>query len=115
MNGMSQSSEALNVDYIGLTAAVVSAYLSNNHVQSAEIVALIAATHAALYGVGQSNATAAARPVEGLAPTQIRKSITHGALISFEDGKAYKTLGRHLRSRGLTPKTYREKWGLPRD
>jgi predicted transcriptional regulator len=36
-------------------------------------------------------------------------------LISFEDGKAYKTLRRHLSVKGLTPDQYREKWGLPRD
>ncbi|WP_197430543.1 MucR family transcriptional regulator, partial [Methylobacterium sp. CCH5-D2] len=34
---------------------------------------------------------------------------------SFEDGKPYKTLRRHLTLRGLTPEAYREKWGLPRD
>lgn len=35
--------------------------------------------------------------------------------ISFEDGRLYKTLRRHLRLRGLSPEAYREKWGLPFD
>ena len=35
--------------------------------------------------------------------------------MSFEDGNSYKSLKRHLASLGLTPQTYREKWGLPRD
>ncbi|WP_246693323.1 MucR family transcriptional regulator [Methylobacterium sp. WL2] len=74
----------------------------------------IAATHAALSGIGQDSATAA--PVaDKLTPAQIRKSITPDALISFEDGKSYKTLRRHLTIRGLSPEAYREKWGLPRD
>ncbi|SFF20059.1 ROS/MUCR transcriptional regulator protein [Methylobacterium sp. 13MFTsu3.1M2] len=39
----------------------------------------------------------------------------HDALISFEDGRLYKTLKRHLRGVGLTPDEYRAKWGLPVD
>lgn len=46
---------------------------------------------------------------------QIRDSITDDALISFEDGKKYKMLRRHLGIAGLTPQAYREKWGLPND
>ena len=37
------------------------------------------------------------------------------SLISFEDGKPYRLLRRHLRARGLTPQQYRAKWGLPPD
>mgnify|MGYP002381809989 CR=1 FL=1 len=48
-------------------------------------------------------------------PAQVRKSITPEALISFEDGRSYKTLRRHLATHGLTPDEYREKWGLPAD
>jgi predicted transcriptional regulator len=36
-------------------------------------------------------------------------------LISFEDGKPYKTLKRHLTKLGISPEQYYEKWGLPRD
>ena len=50
-----------------------------------------------------------------MAKAQVRKSITSDALISFEDGKPYRTLRLHLASRGLTPESYREKWGLPDD
>ncbi|MFX7156016.1 MucR family transcriptional regulator, partial [Acinetobacter baumannii] len=45
----------------------------------------------------------------------IRRSITADALVSFEDGKPYRTLRRHLTTRGLTPEAYRAKWGLPSD
>ena len=48
-------------------------------------------------------------------PAQIRKSVTPDALISFIDGKPYKTLRRHLTLRGLTPEQYRAKWGLAPD
>ncbi|MCJ2012053.1 MucR family transcriptional regulator, partial [Methylobacterium sp. J-076] len=33
----------------------------------------------------------------------------------FLDGKPYKTLKRHLRSHGLDPAAYRERYGLPLD
>jgi predicted transcriptional regulator len=114
MKDIPSTLETLDVDLVALTTNIVSAYVSNNHVQGAELATLIAATHAALTGLDQGGATAAA-PVEKLTSAQIRKSISHDALISFEDGKPYKTLRRHLTIRGLTPEAYREKWGLPRD
>lgn len=36
-------------------------------------------------------------------------------LVSFLDGKTYKTLKRHLTSHGLEPRAYRERFGLPAD
>jgi predicted transcriptional regulator len=48
-------------------------------------------------------------------PAQIRKSIRPDVLVSFEDGKPYRTLKRHLTRFGLTPDSYRAKWGLPPD
>lgn len=36
-------------------------------------------------------------------------------IISVIDGKPYKALRRHLATRGLTPETYRERYGLKAD
>ena len=44
-----------------------------------------------------------------------KKAIRPDFIISFEDGKHYKSMKRHLTRYGLTPDQYREKWGLPRD
>jgi len=101
-------------DYIELTSGLVSAYVSNNHLQPSEIATLIANTHAALTGLGQGSAPEAPA-AEKLTPAQIRKSITPDALISFVDGKPYKTLKRHLSGAGMTMEEYRERYGLPRD
>jgi hypothetical protein len=49
------------------------------------------------------------------AAAEIRRSIGDDGLVSFEDGRRYKTLKRHLTTRGLTPDAYRQKWGLPSD
>lgn len=102
------------VDYIELTTTLVAAYVSNNHIQPSEIATLIVGTHAALAGLGQGSAPEAPT-VEKLTPAQIRKSITPEALISFIDGKPYKTLKRHLNRNGMTIEQYRERYGLPRD
>lgn len=100
---------------ITLTADIVSAYVSNNHVQSAELPKLLSDVHEAIRtvtGIG-------APPVEAgppkATPQEIRRSISTDYLISFEDGKPYKTLRRHLTLRGLTPEQYRAKWGLTPD
>ncbi|MCJ2049394.1 MucR family transcriptional regulator [Methylobacterium sp. J-070] len=114
MNENAGTIEATAVDYVELTASIVAAYVSNNSVRPADMAELIASLHAALTGLG--NAGAPAAPVaEKLTPAQIRKSITPDALISFLDGKPYKTLKRHLTGNGLTVEQYRERFGLPRD
>lgn len=101
-------------DYVDLTTGIVSAYVSNNHLQTSEIVSLIASTYAALTALSQGDTIedpTATKPT----PSQIRKSITPDALISFIDGKPYKTLKRHLKGAGLTIEEYRERFSLPRD
>lgn len=100
---------------ITLAADIVSAYVSNNHVQSAELPKLLSDVHEAIRGVTASNGPVVeAGPPKATAP-EIRRSITSDYLISFEDGKQYKTLRRHLTLRGLTPEQYRAKWGLAPD
>ena len=114
MDDNTGSTETAGVDHIGLTAEIVSAYVSRNHVQPSEIGTLIATMHAALTGLGKDAAPAV--PVaDRLTPAQIRKSVTPDALISFIDGKSYKTLKRHLTGNGMTIEQYRERFGLPRD
>jgi len=96
---------------------IVSAYVSNNSVPAAELAGLIAGVHAALQRLtGAAAAPAEAEaPVEKPTPAQIRKSVTDEGLISFIDGKTYKTLKRHLTTHGLDPRAYRQKYGLPDD
>lgn len=106
--------EENQAELVSLTADVVAAYVANNKIAVEELGSLIASVHGALSGAGQPEV-----PVEPETPkataAQIRKSITGDALVSFEDGKPYKTLKRHLTLRGLSMDQYREKWGLPKD
>ena len=111
---MDENAGAYQDNHIELAAEIVSAYVSNNSVPAAELPGLISVIHSALTGLA-APAAAEAAPVEKLTAAQIRKSINADFLVSFEDGKHYKTLRRHLTLRGLSPEAYREKWGLPRD
>ena len=97
---------------IELTAQIVAAFVARNHLAVADLQSLIASVHGALSGAGAEPAAAAAPK---LTAAQIRKSIGREALVSFEDGRSYRTLRRHLASRGLTPAAYFEKWGLPKN
>lgn len=101
---------------IALTHQVAVAYLDGNQLPADEVAGLLVSVHAALAEIERrlKGADAAGSPS---LPTQdeIRWSITPEALISFENGRPYKMLTRHLARRSLTPAAYRAKWGLPFD
>jgi predicted transcriptional regulator len=110
---MNNSENPNPVDYVELTADLVSAYLAHNSLQKSDIPALIASVHASLQALGAPKpAPEAERPVPAI---PIKKSVTPDYIVSLEDGRRYKSLKRHLSGRGLTPEQYREKWGLPHD
>ncbi|MGH1570444.1 MucR family transcriptional regulator [Methylobacterium sp. P31] len=117
---MIETSEEESGTLAELTAALVAAYVSNNPVPASELPALIARVHGAISGLVSGALTAESGPaaqsdVEKPGPAQIRKSVRHDGIVSFIDGKTYKTLKRHLSSHGLDPRSYRERYGLPAD
>ncbi|WP_163540455.1 MucR family transcriptional regulator, partial [Klebsiella pneumoniae] len=77
-------------------AEIASAYVSRNALPTEQLPNLMAEIHralAALDGAAQAVdevAVAAVRP----SPAQIRRSVQPEALVSFIDGKSYKTLKR---------------------
>ena len=106
--------EAAGKNFIDLTASIVSAYVSNNPTQAADIPALIGQVHAALLRVSTGRAEPPLEPARPAVP--VKKSVTAEYLVCLEDGKRFKSLKRHLRSRyNMTPEQYRDKWGLPPD
>lgn len=113
---MSEEAAGGMPDFIELAGDIVAAYVSNNHLQPGELPGLIASVYSAVSGLSGTAATA--EPVEEVekpTPAQIRKSITDDGIVSFLDGKRYKTLKRHLTGHGLDPRSYRERFGLPAD
>jgi predicted transcriptional regulator len=100
--------------YIELTASIVSAYVSNNSVPSADIPNLISQVHSALKRVSAGQTAAAAEPLKPAVP--VKRSVTAEHIVCLEDGHKFKSLKRHLRTRyNMTPDQYREKWSLPPD
>ncbi|MFZ2995859.1 MAG: MucR family transcriptional regulator [Sphingobium sp.] len=95
-----------------LTVQLLSAYVTNNLVPSNELAALIQTTRAALV----ADTPEAAPEVPAHVPAvSIRKSTaSRDHIISLIDGRPYKTLKRHLATHGLTPDTYRARYGLPK-
>ena len=101
-------------DLIDLAADIVSAYVSNNTVPTADLPALIASVHRAL---SNTQAGASEAEPEPLKPAvNPKKSVFPDYIVCLEDGKKFKSLKRHLRTHyDLSPEDYREKWGLPAD
>ena len=120
---MSEKSDRLRE----LVSDVAAAYFSNTHVAPTEISGVLDQIAARLGAIGGAFPTASAEgpaavlehgmPAPSPRPTaaQIRQSVKPDGIISFEDGRSYKTLRRHLSRLGLTPGQYRQKWGLPPD
>jgi len=99
---------------IELTADIVSAYVSNNSIQSSDLPALISEVHAALHQT--LGGPAVPEPEPQKPAVSIKKSVTPDYIICLDDGKKFKSLKRHLRTHyDMTPEDYREKWGLPAD
>lgn len=101
-------------EIIEMTAEIVAAYVENNNVPAAELPGLIQSVHRALTGVTAGPETVEAPPKEPAVP--VRRSITPDHLVCLEDGRKFKSLKRHLRTKyNMSPEEYRTKWALPKD
>ena len=101
-------------EIIEMTADIVSAYVGNNSVSSSDLPNLIQSVHRALSAVTAGAMEVAPTPKEPAVP--LKRSITPDYLICLEDGRKFKSLKRHLRTKyDMSPDEYRSKWGLPKD
>jgi predicted transcriptional regulator len=101
-------------DLVSMTADIVAAYVAANQVPPQDIPALIQTVYSALTevaGGGKISVEAHQEPA-----ISIKKSVTADFIICLEDGKKFKSLKRHLRTRyNMSPDEYRTKWGLAHD
>ena len=107
---------------IEMTAGVVAAYVGHNPVPARRLPELIESVSRALAEAGGAAAespSAAGAAQTGAAPeppVPVRDTILGDFIVCLEDGKALKSLKRHLRARfDMSPEEYRAKWGLPDD
>jgi predicted transcriptional regulator len=105
--------EAKN-DLVEMAAEIVSAYVSANQVPPQDLPALIRTVYSALNEV--SGTAPVSQDLTQEPAIAIKKSVTPDFIICLEDGKKFKSLKRHLRTRySMTPDEYRAKWGLAHD
>ena len=101
-------------EIIEMTADIVSAYVGNNSVAAADLASLIHSVHGRLAGVSAGVEAVEVAPQEPAVP--IKRSIQPDHLVCLEDGRKFKSLKRHLRTKyNMSPEDYRAKWGLPKD
>ncbi|SFS58243.1 MucR family transcriptional regulator [Methylobacterium sp. yr668] len=109
--------ETTTTDLVHLAAGITASYAAGNHFPASALPDVLTAVHGALCGLAQGSAVEAAPApaADTPSPAEIRKSIRPDGLVSFLDGRSYKTLKRHLTAYGLTPDGYRQRFGLPAD
>ena len=101
-------------EVIEMTADIVSAYVGNNTIATADLPSLIQSVHRALTSVSTGVEPVETAPKEPAVP--VRRSITPDYLVCLEDGRKFKSLKRHLRTKyNMSPEDYRAKWGLAKD
>jgi predicted transcriptional regulator len=101
-------------EIIEMTADIVSAFVSNNSVPSTELPTLIQSVHRALSGVSGAEQAPEQAPREPAVP--VKKSVNPDFIVCLEDGRKFKSLKRHLRTKyNMSPEEYRTKWGLAKD
>ena len=95
-------------ELLDLVAQIVSAHA----VSSEELPSIIRSVYAALAGAGADVATSSSGGRQPAVPTKM--SVFPDYLICLEDGKKLRMLKRHLATAyGMTPRQYRQRWGLP--
>ena len=103
-----------SINIIEKVSDIVSAYVAHNPVPVADLPKLIEKVHSVLVEIDGGGATE--EKPELKPAVSIRKSVTDDHIVCLEDGKKFKSLKRHLRTRyNMSPEEYRLKWNLERD
>jgi predicted transcriptional regulator len=101
-------------DTLDMTADIVSAFVGNNSVPAGELPSLIQSVYHALNSISSGEETKIEAPKEPA--VSVKKSISADHIVCLEDGRKFKSLKRHLRTKyGMSPEDYRAKWNLPKD
>lgn len=97
-----------------MVVEIVAAYVSKNSIPATELPMLISSVHTSISGLANGQD---AKPAEPQQPAvSVKKSVGQDYIICLEDGRKFKSLKRHLRTKyGMSPEDYRAKWGLPKD
>ena len=103
----------MSAEHLEYSIDIVTSFVSANKMDAVGLPDLIRTVHNTLVNLEKGPVVNDAP--EKATPAQIKMSITPDALISFINGKPYKTLKRHVRGHGMTLEAYRARYGLPKD
>ncbi len=93
---------------------IVTAFVAHNSMPAAELPNLISSVHSTLLTLGAGEAAKTSEPQQPA--VSIKKSVGSDYIICLEDGRKFKSLKRHLRTKyNMSPEEYRAKWNLPKD
>lgn len=101
-------------DIMGMTADITAAHVSKNTVAVSDVPTLITSIYQALRALDTPSQAIIDKPKFIPAVSRQKSLANPNFIISMIDGKPYKMLRRHLSRNGLTPDTYRERYGLPK-
>lgn len=112
--------ENTNTNLIEFATELTIAWLANPNTRAAaeEVPSFLEKMHVAVANLAAPDAMKAdaVAKAEYTRATTVRRSLaSKDHIISMIDGKPYKTLKRHLSGHGLTPATYKERYGLKSD
>lgn len=114
--------EETSPNLVELATELTIAWLSNpnNRAVADDVPAFLQKMHSTVSGLGSDSINTSAsedgQPSVHVAAVTARKSLaSKDHIISMIDGKAYKTLRRHLSTHGLTPADYRQRYNLKAD
>lgn len=113
MTESKNKTDGSRVELLRLASNIVSAYVGNNPLATADLSNVIRAVHNTLVDI-DGGVESAGPDLTPAVP--IKKSVNADFIVCLEDGKKLKMLKRYLRSQyGMTPEEYRARWGLPAD
>ena len=112
--------QTTDLNAVELATELTIAWLGNPNTRSSaeDVPAFLGKMHDTVSALlGATTTTGEATPATEYSPAvSVRKSLaSKDHIISMIDGKAYKTLRRHLSTHGMTPPEYRERYGLKSD
>lgn len=105
------------VSVIELATELTIAWLNNPNVKTSaeEVPDFLKTMHATIDALSSGADKAADAQAEHKPAVPVRSSVKPDYIISLIDGRKLKSLKRHLSMHGLTPKDYRERFGLKAD
>lgn len=104
-------------DFLKEALEIVKAQASVRNMTEEEITSMVRRLANDIRGLVAAGPAVGAPEVEVQAPAvDPKKAVRERSIICLESGKSFKILTKkHLSKFGLTPDTYREKWGYPKN